>query len=70
MILGFYIFLLFSVSATLKVCIYIIAHKKIMSTLCFKLNVTKLNKHTIHCLLHFQALYIWNDIHKDINKGY
>ncbi len=34
MILGY--ILLFSVSATLKVCIYIIAHKKLMSSGSFK----------------------------------
>ncbi len=32
MILGFLFFLLFSVSATLKVCIYIIAHKNFKSS--------------------------------------
>ena len=35
MIFGVYCVLLFSVSTTLKVCIYIIAHKKIKSRRCF-----------------------------------
>ena len=35
MIFGVIVFLLFSVSTTLKVCIYIIAHKKIKSRGCF-----------------------------------
>jgi len=36
--------LLFSVSTTLKVCIIIIAHKKLMSSILFKLIFTKVNK--------------------------
>ena len=43
MIFGGIVILLFSVSATLKVCIIIIARKKLMSSILFKLIFTKLN---------------------------
>lgn len=44
MILGFIVFLLFSVSATLKVCFNIMTHQDLKSRLLLKLIFTKVNK--------------------------
>ena len=70
MIFGVITILLFSVSATLKVCISIIAHKNLMSRVCFNFKFTNRYKAIRLVIIQFQPSNIKINITNDIIKGY